>query len=115
MGQICVTSFMNAPLNDFQSSQHFVRDAVYAFAHALHSLSFNSCSTNQNFLCKKFKKRVYYDLANFMSEVRILYTKNFPSGFQDSRMGLGFMNPTSKLKRTDVTAFCMQLRNSEDR
>lgn len=55
-----------------QNSQHFVRDAVYAFAHALHTLSANSCATNDAFLCKNFKKRVYFDLADFLSEVRSL-------------------------------------------
>ena len=32
-----------------------------------------------------------------------------------SMSSLGFLNPTSQLKCTDVTAFCMKLRNSEDR
>ena len=32
-----------------------------------------------------------------------------------SSIGLGFLNPTSQIKCTDVIAFCMQLRNSGDR
>ena len=35
--------------------------------------------------------------------------------YSTSGIGLGFLNPTSQLKCTDVTAFCMQLRNIEDR
>ena len=32
-----------------------------------------------------------------------------------SSIGLCLFNPTSQLKCTDITAFCMQLRNSEGR
>ena len=32
----------------------------------------------------------------------------------DSSIGLGFLNPTSQLRQTNVIGFCMQLGNSDD-
>ena len=41
---------------------------------------------------------------------------NSDQGILDcSSVGLGFLNPTSQLRLTNVIAFCMQIRNSEDR
>ena len=43
-----------------------------------------------------------------------VFTVCFP--FKDnSFMGLGFFNPTLRLRHWDVMSFCMQLGNSEDR
>ncbi len=50
---------------------HFVRDAVYAFAHALDKLHRNSCPTEEG-LCDNFKERVFEDLKNYLQDV------NFP-------------------------------------
>jgi hypothetical protein len=48
---------------------HFVRDAVYAFAHALHNLHVDVCGSFQNRLCPEFKKRVFTDLRDYLSKV----------------------------------------------
>ena len=51
---------------------HFVRDAVYAFAHSLHNLHVDLCNgqfTGENRLCPAFKKRVFKDLISYLSQV----------------------------------------------
>ena len=35
--------------------------------------------------------------------------------YSESSIGLGFLNPTLRLKCWDETLFCMQLENIEDR
>ena len=51
---------------------HFVRDAVYAFAHALHNLHMDLCNksfSGQNRLCPAFKERVFKDLIAYLAKV----------------------------------------------
>ena len=59
--------------NHFKYSQqlyiHFVRDAVYAFAHALHNLHQDACGWDGERLCPQFKRRVFYDLKDYLRDV----------------------------------------------
>ena len=49
---------------------HFVRDAVYAFAHALHNLHQDVCENFANDkLCPAFKEKVFTDLAHYLANV----------------------------------------------
>ena len=50
---------------------HFIRDAVYAFAHALHDLHVESCHSfkPKDRLCPKFKQKVFTDLVTQLQQV----------------------------------------------
>ena len=49
---------------------HFVRDAVYAFAHALHALHNASClNFDDQRLCPNFKKKVFTELHSYLRQV----------------------------------------------
>ena len=59
---------------------HFVRDAVYAFAHAIHNLHREACEGNgAPKLCPEFKKRVFRDLKEYLRNVTFIDVdgKNF--------------------------------------
>ena len=68
--------------NPFKYSQqlyvHFVRDAVYAFAHALHDLHEVSCESfsPEHRLCPRFRDRVFHDLKHYLSNVSFLDKEN---------------------------------------
>ena len=50
---------------------HFVRDAVYAFAHALDRLHRDSCGLDiRRKLCPEFKVRVFEDLKDYLQRVK---------------------------------------------
>lgn len=49
---------------------HFVRDAVYAFAQALHDLHVDSCGGFEDRLCPLFKERVFVELNQYLPKVR---------------------------------------------
>ena len=52
---------------------HFVRDAVYAFAHAIHNLHRDTCEANgAPKLCPEFKKRVFRDLKEYLRNVTFI-------------------------------------------
>ena len=52
---------------------HFVRDAVYAFAHAIHNLHIKSCRNfEEDRLCPSFKQRVFVDLVDFIRNVTFI-------------------------------------------
>lgn len=54
---------------------HFVRDAVYAFAHALHNLHEDSCpdfDQGSGRLCPEFRRRVFVDLPDYLRKVEFL-------------------------------------------
>ena len=49
---------------------HFVRDAVYAFANAIHNLHKDSCKNfGEDKLCDKFKERIFLDLVKYLRNV----------------------------------------------
>ena len=59
---------------------HFVRDAVYAFAHAIHNLHRDACDGNgAPKLCPEFKRRVFRDLKEYLRNVTFIDVdgKNF--------------------------------------
>ena len=61
---------------------HFVRDAVHAFAHALHNLHEDSClDFDQHRLCLKFKKRVFTDLHTYLRHVEFMDVDKKPFHF----------------------------------
>lgn len=61
---------------------HFVRDAVYAFAHALHNLHVDSCGGFEDRLCPQFKQRVFTDLISYLANVSFKDTdENFTFRF----------------------------------
>ena len=52
---------------------HFVRDAVYAFAHAIHNLHRDTCVGNgAPKLCPEFKERVFRDLKEYLRNVTFI-------------------------------------------
>ena len=52
---------------------HFVRDAVYAFAHAIHNLHRDTCEGNgAPKLCPEFKERVFTDLKDYLRNVTFI-------------------------------------------
>ena len=52
---------------------HFVRDAVYAFANAIHNLHTQSCRNfEEDRLCPSFKQRVFVDLVGYIRNVTFL-------------------------------------------
>ena len=63
----------NANTKNFVQQQyiHFIRDAVYAFAHAIHNLHKKSCNSfsKKDRLCSKFKEKVFVDLVKYLEEV----------------------------------------------
>ncbi len=64
---------MKSPFK-YSENVHFVRDAVYAFAHALHDLHEVSCQSfrPEHRLCPRFKQRVFHDLKYYLSNVTFL-------------------------------------------
>lgn len=60
---------------------HFVRDAVYAFAHALHNLYKDSCKDFLNGekgrgLCPEFRQRVFRELPEYLKHVDFMDVDN---------------------------------------
>ena len=61
-----------------------------------------------NFLCSSFQK--------LTRPVQVYTVLDIHQGaHSNSSIGLGFLNPPLRLNSWDVTSFCMQLRNREDR
>ena len=56
---------------------HFVRDAVYAFAYAIHNLHADSCRNfKEDRLCQNFKRRVFVHLVDYIENVTFIDVTN---------------------------------------
>ena len=55
---------------------HFVRDAVYAFAHAVHNLHLDVCGSfdGEHRLCPAFKEQVFEQLVSYIANVSFVDT-----------------------------------------
>ena len=65
-----------ADTSNFRQQQyiHFIRDAVYAYAHAIHNLHKANCKSfdpedPQGRMCDKFKERIFKDLVPHLKNV----------------------------------------------
>ena len=70
-----------------QPNVHFIRDAVYVFAHALHNLWLNTCGQNYSGLCEGFHRRSYTLLKDYLHNVTFNDVDGFP--FQFGEFGDG--------------------------
>ena len=61
---------------------HFVRDAVYVFAHALHSLLVATCGEVTRGTCPQFIEAAQTDLINHLESVNFSDVDNFPFKFE---------------------------------
>ena len=61
---------------------HFVRDAVYVFAHALHNLWRETCNTTLH-LCPHFAERTVTGLKDFLHGVNFSDVDGFPFKFEE--------------------------------
>jgi metabotropic X receptor len=50
---------------------HFVRDAVYVFAHALHNLWKDTCNNTQG-MCPGFQEKAFHQLKDYLHDVNFL-------------------------------------------
>ena len=66
-----------------QPNVHFVRDAVYVFAHALHNLWGDTCGYNYSGLCEGFHRTAYTKLKDYLHNVTFNDVDGFPFQFED--------------------------------
>lgn len=66
-----------------QPNVHFVRDAVYVFAHALHNLWVDTCGHNYSGLCEGFHRTAYTKLKDYLHNVTFYDVDGFPFQFED--------------------------------
>ena len=67
----CLSKSATTPFKQSQQLYtHFVRDAIYAFAHALDDLQRESCGPSDPSPCREFKRRVFEDLKDYLQRVK---------------------------------------------
>ena len=84
---ISICPFHNKrPRNIHQVQQpyiHFVRDAVYVFAHALHNLWSDTCNQVPG-VCAGFQEKAFHQLKDYMQNVNFFDVDMFPFKFEDN-------------------------------
>ena len=63
---------------------HFVRDAVYAFAHAIDNLVTNTCGNHSGQLCPEYHQVSHHDLIKYLHNVTFNDVDNFPFKFESN-------------------------------
>ena len=61
---------------------HFVRDAVYVFAHALHNLWKDTCNNTQG-MCPGFQEKAFHQLKDYLHGVNFFDVDMFPFKFEE--------------------------------
>ena len=62
---------------------HFVRDAVYVFAHAIHNLWIDTCGKSFDTLCQNFTNVAHSQLIHYLHNVTFNDVDGFPFTFED--------------------------------